>query len=267
MELVKAHAYGNDFLLLPSSDTAPSGDMASLARRVCDRHAGIGADGLMIVVETERGARTRLLNADGSRSEISGNGIRCVAAWLARTRNLTAGAQVVLDTEAGLRSIEVLSIDGTRYSCRAEMGQPEGVRQVPIEVAGETVTAIVLRVGNPQCVVIGPPEHLTTARLHAIAAGLAVHPFFPEGTNVELATVEEAGRVRILIWERGVGPTEASGTGACAAAVATAMFGGAARRSDVVSPGGTQRVEWTDDGILLTGWAELTGAVQWWGAQ
>ncbi len=267
MELVKAHAYGNDFLLLPSESTEPSGDMASLARRVCDRHAGIGADGLMIVVQTEGGARTRLLNADGSRSEISGNGIRCVAAWLARTRGLAAGAQVVLDTEAGLRTIDVLSVDGTRYFCRAEMGQPEGLRQVPIEVAGQTVTAVVLRVGNPQCVVIGPPEGLTTNRLHTIGAGLAVHPFFPEGTNVELATVVEPGRVKVLIWERGVGPTEASGTGACAAAVATAMFGGAARVSDVVSPGGTQRVEWTGDGLFLTGWAELTGAVQWWGAR
>jgi len=266
MELVKAHAYGNDFLLLPSADTAPSGDMAALARRVCDRHAGIGADGLMIVVETERGARTRLLNADGSRSEISGNGIRCVAAWLARTRGLGAGAQVVLDTEAGLRTIDVLSVEGTRYSCRAEMGRPEGLRQVPIDVAGQTVTAVVLRVGNPQCVVIGPPDDLTADRLHTVAAGLAVHPFFPEGTNVELAAVEAPGRVRILIWERGVGPTEASGTGACAAAVASAMYGGAARTSDVVSPGGTQRVEWSDDGILLTGWAELTGAVHWWGA-
>ncbi len=267
MELIKAHAYGNDFLLLPSADTTPSGDIASFARRLCDRHVGIGADGLMLVVETEQGARMRLLNADGSRSEISGNGIRCVAAWLARTRGLAAGAQVVLDTEAGLRTIDVLSVDGTRYSCRAEMGQPEGLREVPIEVAGQTVTAAVLRVGNPQCVVIGPPEHLTAARLHTIAAGLAVHPFFLEGTNVELATVEQPDRVRILIWERGVGPTEASGTGACAAAVAAAMFGGAARVCDVVSPGGTQRVEWTDGGILLTGWAELTGAVQWWGAR
>ncbi len=265
MRLVKAHAYGNDFLLLPAADTAPSADVASLARRVCDRHGGIGADGLMIVVETERGARTRLLNADGSRSEISGNGIRCVAAWLARTRGLGPGAQVVLETDAGLRSIEVLGIDGTRYSCRAEMGQPEGLRQVPIDVAGHTVTAVVLRVGNPQCVVIGPPGDLTFDRLHTVAAGLAVHPCFPEGTNVELATVEAPDRIRILIWERGVGPTEASGTGACAAAVATAMYGGAARVSDVVSPGGTQRVEWTDSGILLTGCAELTGAVEWWG--
>ena len=118
-----------------------------------------------------------------------------------------------------------------------------------------------LRVGNPQCVVLGP---VTQERLQTIAARLAVHPFFPEGTNVELAAVEAPDRVRILIWERGVGPTEASGTGACAAAVAAAAYGGAHRAADVIAPGGAQRVEWTDDDILLTGWAELIGEVEWW---
>ena len=121
-------------------------------------------------------------------------------------------------------------------------------------VGGQPVVAVVLRVGNPQCVVLGP---VTTARLETVAARLAVHPFFPEGTNVELATVESPHQVRILIWERGVGPTEASGTGACAAAVAAAAFGGASRSVDVISPGGTQHVEWTGEGIFLTGWAEI----------
>jgi diaminopimelate epimerase len=93
-----------------------------------------------------------------------------------------------------------------------------------------------------------------------------VHPHFPEGTNVELAEVEAPGRVRILIWERGVGPTEASGTGACAAAVAAIQFGGAARDVDIASPGGVQRVEWTDEGLFLTGWAELVAEAAWLGA-
>jgi diaminopimelate epimerase len=92
---------------------------------------------------------------------------------------------------------------------------------------------------------------------------LAVHPFFPQGTNVELATVEAPDRVRILIWERGVGPTEASGTGACASAVAAAFAGGAGRAVDVVSPGGVQHVEWTDQTIWLTGWAVVVAECQW----
>jgi diaminopimelate epimerase len=131
---------------------------------------------------------------------------------------------------------------------------------VDLDVDGERVTAVTLRVGNPQCVVLGDT---TEARLHTIGRALAVHPHFPAGTNVELATVEAPDRVRILIWERGVGPTEASGTGACAAAVAAMQFGQAARDVQVVSPGGTQRVEWDEDGLFLTGWAELIAESHW----
>lgn len=265
MEFIKAHAYGNDFLLLSAAEAARSPDLPALALRVCDRHHGIGADGLMVVDETSAGARTRLLNADGGRSEISGNGIRCVATWLVHTRGLDEGGHVLIETEAGPKRIDILSVDHVTVTCRAAMGHPEELREVELEVAGEMVTAVVLRVGNPQCVVLGPPARLTTARLHSVAAGLAVHPYFPEGTNVELATVERSDLIRILIWERGVGPTEASGTGACAAGVASAEFGGAARSVDVVSPGGTQRVEWLNDGIHLTGQASIIGRVDWWG--
>jgi diaminopimelate epimerase len=265
MEFIKIHAYGNDFLLLSSVEAARSADLATLARQVCHRHRGIGADGMMVVDETAAGARTRLLNADGSRSEISGNGIRCVAAWLAHTRGLGLGDHVLIETEAGPKPVDILSVDGLTYTCRAAMGHPEDLREVTIDVAGEEVKAVVLRVGNPQCVVLGPPGHLSVERLHSVAAQLAVHPFFPEGTNVELAAVEAPDRIRILIWERGVGPTEASGTGACASAVAAAEFGGAARVSDVVSPGGTQRVEWNAEGIQLTGQATLIGRAEAWG--
>ena len=103
---------------------------------------------------------------------------------------------------------------------------------------------------------------VTHARLHSLAAGLSTHSAFPEGTNVELATLEAPDRVRILIWERGVGPTQASGTGACAAAVAAMQFADAARELDVVSPGGTQRVEWRADGLYLTGTACLVGEIR-----
>jgi diaminopimelate epimerase len=140
------------------------------------------------------------------------------------------------------------------------MGAPEHIALEQISVGGMIVDAVTLRVGNPQCVVLG---EVTESRLHTLASALAVHPHFPEGTNVELASVEAPGVVRILIWERGVGPTEASGTGACAAAVAAIRFGGAARDVQIVSPGGTQRVEWTDAGLFLTGWAEIIAEATW----
>lgn len=265
MELVKAHAYGNDFLLVHDAHVSGGADRATLARAVCERHRGIGADGLIVYSHVWSGsgkgvgAAMDLLNADGSYSEVSGNGVRCLAAWLAQERSLGAGGHVDVETDAGVKRLELLSIEGARYTFRAAMGQPEEVRQRTIDVDGTPIDAVTLRVGNPQCVVLGP---VTEERLRSIAARLAVHPIFPQGSNVELATVEAPDRVRILIWERGVGPTEASGTGACASAVAAIAYGGAARDVQVSSPGGTQRVEWTPDGIFLTGWAELVFTAQ-----
>lgn len=261
LPLVKAHAFGNDFLLLDAGALTGPVDRPALARAACDRHRGLGADGLMFVTETDTGAETRLLNADGSAAEVSGNGVRCAAAWIARSRQLAPGATVVIGTAAGPKRLDLIAHDGLRYTFRADMGAPTNIREEVIDVDGVGIRAVVLGVGNPQCVVLGP---VTEARLHTIAAALAVHPFFPAGTNVELATVDAPDRVRILIWERGVGPTEASGTGACAAAVASAFAGGAARSVQVSSPGGTQHVEWTDDTILLTGWADVVAAMTWW---
>jgi len=258
--LVKAHAYGNDFLLVEAGRLDPSADLADLARRACERHRGIGADGLIVITRTEDGADTRLLNADGSPSEVSGNGIRCVGAWLAGLRNTPGGATLRIGTGAGPRPLRLLDRAGARCTFRAGMGTPEGLRQERLTAAGSDVTAVVMRVGNPQCVVLGPA---TEERLRSIGASLAVHPFFPAGTNVELASVERPDRVRILIWERGVGPTEASGTGACAAAVAAAAYGGADRDVEVVAPGGPQRVEWAPDQIWLTGWAEVSATIDW----
>lgn len=262
LPLVKAHAFGNDFILMDAREVEAARDRAALARAVCDRHRGVGADGLIIYSRTEAGVSMRLLNADGSRSEVSGNGVRCLGAWIASQRG-GAHAPIDIETEAGTKRLELLGYENGRYTFRASMGLPEHIALARIDVGGRTVEAVTLRVGNPQCVVLG---EVTKERLHTVASALAVHPHFPEGTNVELAAVEAPDRVRILIWERGVGPTEASGTGACAAAVAAIRYGGAARDLQVVSPGGAQRVEWTDEGLFLTGWAEVIAEATWLGA-
>jgi diaminopimelate epimerase len=260
MNLIKAHAYGNDFLLVEERELATHGDMPALARAVCDRHRGIGGDGLLMfavdAADPGRGSM-RLLNADGSRSEISGNGLRCLAAWIAHT---SGRSRIAVDTDAGRKQLELLSRKGSRYTFRAAMGHPADIALERIVVDERAVEAVTLRVGNPQCVVLG---EVSQARLHLLAAALAIHPHFPAGTNVELATVERPDHVRILIWERGVGPTEASGTGACAAAVAAMQFGGARRDVHVESPGGIQRVEWNDSGLFLTGWAEIVATARW----
>ncbi len=260
MTIVKAHALGNDFLLIDAYDLSVIPDAFEFARNVCDRHRGIGADGLIAYTIREEGFSMQLFNADGSFSEVSGNGVRCLAAWLASTRELAIGDALDIETDAGVKTLELLGVSEGRYTFRAAMGQPEQIAQEVLRVSHQDVTAITLRVGNPQCVVLG---EVTEERLHTIGRELAVHPRFPEGTNVELATVEAPNRVRILIWERGVGPTEASGTGACASAVAAIRFGGAAPDVQVQSPGGTQRVEWREDGLYLTGWAELIAQSRW----
>lgn len=259
MILIKAHAYGNDFLLADAS-VWKNAD-AQAARRLCDRHRGFGADGLILYRKDEGRVRMRLLNADGSPSEISGNGVRCLAALLAEQS--PDEREFIIDTDAGQKRLVLLERQGRRLMFRAAMGLPADLRQVDLDVAGERVRVGTLRVGNPQCVMLVGADELTEARLHELGLPLATHPHFPEGTNVELASVESADRVRILIWERGVGPTEASGTGACAAAIVAAAFGGAARECDVIAPGGTQRVEWRPDGIYLTGWAELLYEGTW----
>ena len=260
MNLIKAHALGNDFLLADEGELHGAAEAGPIARAVCGRRRGIGADGLILFALDPGGARAsmRLLNADGSPSEISGNGVRCLAAWLAHGHPDMTTFEV--DTDAGTRRLDLLDRLGDRYTFRAAMGEPESVRQEQILVGRELVEAVTLRVGNPQCVVLG---EVSEERLHTLGAALAVHPRFPAGTNVELAAVETPARVRILIWERGVGPTEASGTGACAAAVAAMRYGGAVRDLQVDSPGGTQRVEWRPDGLHLTAWAEIVAEVHW----
>jgi len=263
MQLIKAQAYGNDFLLVDADNIVSHGDLPSVARRVCDRHRGIGADGLIVVKVSKGGAATSMFNQDGSRPEVSGNGIRCVGAWLAQLNQMQAGDATSVETDAGRKSLQLLEVDRehpARYRFRAGMGHPKDVRRQRFDLSSGSVDAVILNMGNPQCVVLGD---VTESRLHSIGRELATHVAFPNGTNVELATVEAPDRLRILIWERGVGPTEASGTGACAAAVAAAAYGGAGRTVDVASPGGTQRVEWTDDGVWLSGWAELVATIDW----
>jgi diaminopimelate epimerase len=261
LNVTKAHAYGNDFLLAPAESA--SGDLPALARAMCHRHTGVGADGLILYTLNGPGAAMRLLNADGSWSELSGNGLRCLAALVARAQSLKPGASVRIDSDAGVKTLDFLAQDGRRYDFRAAMGQPADIRQVQIAAAGETVTATVLRTGNPQCIVLG--ELPTKERFNALGPALATHPMFPEGTNVEFVHVDGPDRIRILIWERGVGPTSSSGTGSTASAVAAAAHGGASRSVDVVAPGGTQHVDWLETGVYLTGSAELVFDGHWLG--
>jgi diaminopimelate epimerase len=248
MRIWKGHAYGNDFLMVRAEEVAARGtEPAKLAKQVCSRHTGLGADGLILFRdEDDGGTRFDLLNPDGSYAELSGNG------------------EVVIHTDAGSKTLTPLAHDelDRRTTFRAAMGKPANLRELTLDVAGERIRVAAMTMGNPQCILLDQP--LTTERLHKFGPALQTHPEFPAGVNVEIIKVEQPNEVRILIWERGVGPTESSGTGSCASAVAAAAFAGAARVSDVIAPGGSQRVEWTSDNdVFLTGWAQLLFDGQW----
>ena len=257
--VAKAHAYGNDFLYVLQSDTEGVNQPA-LAREMCHRTTGLGADGLIFYEVTPSGASMRLFNADGSRAEVSGNGVRGVGALLGM-RVIDGPLQLTIHTEGGIKALTRLQRDGNRHLFRAAMGLPTGLQQTTITAAGETLDAVVLNIGNPQLIVLGPlPED---ERFRRLGAALEHHERFPDGTNIEFVQVESPTELRIRIWERGCGPTSSSGTGSCASLIAAAAFGGAARDVEVIAPGGAQRVEWTPESVFLTGWAEVLCEAEW----
>lgn len=265
LSIAKAHAYGNDFLFVPAEQVEGL-RLDELTRRLCNRHTGLGGDGVIYYTMAPDGtAQMKLINTDGSPSELSGNGLRCLAALVMHQREavrLAPISEVRVDTDAGWKTLVLVSRAGGRYTFRAALGHPERVVEESLEAAGETLTVTTLAIGNPQCVAL-MTELPDMARFLRLGPALATHPRFAEGSNVEFAVVEAPDRVRILIWERGVGPTHASGTGASASAIAAIAHGGAARDLQVIAPGGTQRVEWTADGIFLTGWAEVVVDGHW----
>ena len=279
MKFSKAHAYGNDFLYVAAAEAAGRPPDA-LARELCDRHTGIGADGLILYAPAGGGAHDlrpqqtsagdggralsphtmRLFNADGSPSEVSGNGVRGLAALLLRDEP-QAAIDITIQTDAGVKRLARTGVDGSRQTFRAAMGLPVDLRRTSLVAVGEELHVVVMTFGNPQAVVLGPlPDH---ARFQRLGPAIERHEMFPARTNVEFAQVESPESVRILIWERGVGPTWSSGTGSCASLIAAAAFGGADRSADVIAPGGTQRVEWDSDDVYLTGWAEVLFDGDW----
>jgi len=265
MRFIKAHAYGNDFLYV-TRDEVDREDLSALAKEMCARHTGIGADGLIVYERTADGASMRLFNPDGGRAEVSGNGGRGLAAILLREVEQPPSGSASLpalsiNTEGGTKHLTRTGCWKTRQTFRAAMGLPENLRQVPIVAAGERLQAVIMTIGNPQCVVIGTlPEY---SRFRRLGEAIETHQMFHEGTNEEFAEVETPARIRIMIWERGVGPTLSSGTGSCASLIAAAAFAGTSRDAEVVAPGGAQRVEWRDDSVYLTGWAEIVCEGEW----
>jgi len=262
----KAHACGNDFLIVEGEADR------ELAVNLCARHTGVGADGVEFLTWTGKAAgRIRLVNADGSIAEISGNGTRCAAAWMAHEKNFAAGAAIELATDAGLRRCRLVRADGPRYEFSSGMGVPAiGKRQVMLN-DGTRVDGISVSTGNPHFVIFADGADGEDFRSHdryweEMGREICFHRDFPEQTNVEFVRVLDAGRIAIRIYERGVGPTTSSGTGTCASAAATMFAHGRHGPLLVSAPGGEQRVEWggAESEMVLTGPAELIAAGEAW---
>lgn len=246
---VKATACGNDFLII-AMEHAPD-DVFAFSRQICDRHNGVGADGVEWVLPTKNAdVAVRLINADGSEAEISGNGTRCVAAWYCAEHDCSS---VLIETGAGLKTCDLTSHNGYQFEFRTSMGEPQVGEEIEVVVDHEVLRGISVSMGNPHFVMFVSEFK---PGWQAGASQISTHPDFPHGTNVELVRVLNQHEIDVRFCERGVGETMSSGTGSSAAAVASVHSGRAESPLRVHAPGGVQTVEWGRD-LLLYGPATI----------
>ncbi len=269
MDFVKVHGLGNDFVLVDARrQPLDAPDLGELARRICHRHVGVGADGLVILLPSEKAdVQMRIFNSDGSEAQMCGNAIRCVAKYLYE-RGLVPGQVIQVQTLAGIIRPQVI-LEGSRVAgVRVDMGEPRLERsQIPMLgppgwVIGEPLLVgdhvfkmTAVSMGNPHCVIFVPDvEELPLAQIGPL---IEHHPAFPQRTNVEFVKVLNPEEVKMRVWERGAGATLACGTGACAAAVAGSLNGLTEKRVKVHLPLGSLLIEWAaDNHLYMTGPAE-----------
>ncbi|HJQ69664.1 MAG TPA: diaminopimelate epimerase [Blastocatellia bacterium] len=281
IRFTKLQGLGNDFLITLVEDVSRLQSARELAQQMCERNFGAGADGLMFVTRArheDADFASRLFNADGSEAEISGNGTRCVAAYLYYA-GMWKEPEVRIATAAGVKTGRLVAGEGLRYEFEFDMGEPRfSSKDVPMEIdaplpqivryplhlGGDMLEVTCLSMGNPQCVIF--VDDLGAVALAEIGPLIEDHPVFPNRTNVEFVRVVSRDEIEILIWERGVGRTLSSGTGSCASAVAASLNGLTDRSVRVRTPGGALRVDWrADNSVTLTGPAEVIYEGRWLG--
>ncbi|MFP5503394.1 MAG: diaminopimelate epimerase [Candidatus Sericytochromatia bacterium] len=273
MQFAKYQGTGNDFVLVDGLEGLPALDWAGVAARLCDRHYGVGADGLILVLPGEAAPfRMRIFNTDGSEPEMCGNGLRCFVRYLA-DRGLAPEGPFDVETGAGVLKPEVLS-DGR---VRVDMGPPVLERQhipmggprtaqvieEPIEAAGQRFGVTAVSMGNPHAVIFVPD--VAAVPLSEWGPALETHPVFPAKANVEFCQVVSPNEAIMRVWERGAGPTLACGTGACATLVAGVLTERLDHEATIRLPGGPLEIEWAaDNHVFMTGPAEavFTGEVE-----
>lgn len=280
MRFHKFQALGNDFLIARESELrAVTDDFESFARLICDRHFGAGADGLELLLDSPRAEAdfdVRLFNADGGETPISGNGTRCVGAYLYLVENWDK-PQVRIATGAGVKTLKPVERSASSLVFETEMGTPrfhsseipvvlptplERVIRQPLEVAGQIVEITATSMGNPHCsIFVADFEQLDWRRL---GAAIETHPAFPDRTNVEFIRVLNRHEIEVRFLERGCGETLASGTGSCGAALAAMLNELTERKVKVLTAAGELIVEWSgDNSVIQTGEARAVFQGEW----
>jgi diaminopimelate epimerase len=268
MRFEKFQALGNDFLIVRESDLpAPLAEQAQFIRLLCDRHFGAGADGVEVLLDQsaveDADFAVRLFNSDGGETPISGNGTRCVGAYL-YYHGLWSEPWVRIATGAGIKRLTLVGREASRFVFASEMGRPrlrsgeipirldqprERVTGQRLDLDGRTIEFTATSMGNPHCSIF--VEDFASIDWRGIGAAIETHPLFPDRTNVEFVRVLSRDRIEVRFWERGVGPTLASGTGACGAAVAAMLNDRTDRQVYVQTEAGELIVEWGADGLIV----------------
>lgn len=280
IEFTKYHGLGNDFILIDNRHSETPCLSAQQAMRMCDRHFGVGADGVIFALPGQAGAdySMHIFNSDGSEPEMCGNGIRCLAQFLAALEELSEQQlphAYSIYTGAGIVTPQLL----TEGQVRVDMGLPQlKAAEIPttlgtpnekvvdrkLEVAGQTWRVTCVSMGNPHCITF--VEDADAITLSQIGPHFEHHPAFPRRTNTEFIEVMQPDYLKMRVWERGAGATLACGTGACAAVVAGFLTGRSDRACKVELPGGLLEIEWssTDQRLYMTGPTEwvFTGVYQ-----
>lgn len=269
MEFTKMHGLGNDFIVIDDMTETIKEELAPvLARAACQRHFGVGGDGLVIIRKSALAdVRMRIFNSDGSEAEMCGNAIRCVARYMVETKGCSREEVTVETLNGSVKRVKVIK-GGERTEYQVDMGEPvltAGLIPVsleespvlgrPIQVDNRKFLFTAVSMGNPHCVIF--VDEIKEKELLAAGALLEQHPLFPRKTNVEFVKVLNKEKIQVLVYERGVGPTLACGTGACAAVVAAALNGLTGRKVTVTLPGGDLDIQWAvNNHVFMTGPAE-----------
>lgn len=253
---LKASACGNDFLLVDAANVdSQIGDLATLTRQLCDRHEGVGADGVeWLYPHASADIEIRLINADGSVAEISGNGTRCVAAYVCAERGKE---KISIQTGAGIKTCVLTGRNDSEYEFEADMGFAVTSPELVVRINDKNVRGIPVWMGNPHYVVF--IEEFTEGWQEEAAEIQRNSEFSQHGVNVELVAIDGKHDIRVRFFERGVGETKSSGTGSCASAVAAMTAGTAESPVRVHAPGGIQTVRCEGKQIFLRGPARLVG--------